>query len=553
LVAFFTSDFFASGSGGSRRGQPDLGSINGQPIDQSDYLEAWKEVRIATYLHTGKWPGNDESSSHRMENETISRVFVLRKLKDMDIRASDKAAAFMVQQDLRDVPYATLEKDLLQPNNLTIADYERYVRHESSLRQLISAATVTARLVSPDEAEGLWRKENQEVVGQAACFWTTNYLSKVVLTNGAIETFYTNRMPVYRLPERLILSFVEFNASNYLTEADASLAKHTNLTEIITEVYQARVRTGTNAWTDDNGAPLSEAAAKDKIREEFRTSEALLAARRAATDFGNELIGRPDPNRATNLEYVASLKNLAVRFTNPFDNRTNGLDEIETNEVVTARSEDAPRQSVRDIVREKAFTLTDDRAVLFNPIPGKRAVYVIARKGKVPSEMQPLDRIREKVTSDYKNFMAFMQAREAGMAFQGAVTNGLAQKKSFEELAAASHALLVDVPPFSSTTRSLPNADPRFNLRQLQGMADDLEVGKTTPFTSVPPLEGGYVFYAKARPPMDATKLKAELPDFINQLRVYRQNEAFQQWFRKQAEQARLSGPKRETSINSQN
>jgi len=552
LVALFTSPSGGSG-GGPRRGQPDLGSINGQPIDQAEYLEAWKEVRIATYLHTGKWPGNDESSSRRMENETISRVFVLRKLKDMDIRASDKAAAFMVQQDLRDVPYATLEKDLLQPNNLTIADYERYVRHESSLRQLISAATVTARLVSPDEAEGLWRKENQEVVGQAACFWTTNYLSKVVLTNGAIETFYTNRMPVYRLPERLILSFVEFNASNYLTEADASLAKHTNLNDVVSEVYQARMRTGTNAWTDDNGAPLSEAAAKDKIREEFRTSEALLAARRAATDFGNELISRPDPNRATNLEYVAALKNLAVRFTNPFDNRTNGLDEIETNEVVTARSEDAPRQSVRDIVREKAFTLTDDRAVLFNPIPGKRAVYVIARKGKVPSEMQPLDRIREKVTSDYKNFMAFMQAREAGMAFQGSVTNGLAQKKSFEELAAAGHGVLVDVPPFSSMTRSLPNADPRFNLRQLQGMADDLEVGKTTPFTSVPPLEGGYVFYAKARPPIDTAKLKAELPEFINQLRVYRQNEAFQQWFRKQAEQARLSGPKRETSINSQN
>src|SRR5262245_50409523 len=89
LVALFTSP---GGPDGARRGQPDLGSINGQPIDQAEYLDAWKEVRIATYLHTGKWPGNDEGSSRRMENETISRVFVLRKLKDMDIRASDKAA-----------------------------------------------------------------------------------------------------------------------------------------------------------------------------------------------------------------------------------------------------------------------------------------------------------------------------------------------------------------------------------------------------------------------------------------------------------------------------
>jgi hypothetical protein len=41
------------------------------------------------------------------------------------------------------------------------------------------------------------------------------------------------------------------------------------------------------------------------------------------------------------------------------------------------------------------------------------------------------------------------------------------------------------------------------------------------------------------------------LPAFVNQLRVSRQNEAFQQWFRKQIELAKVAGPKRETTINS--
>jgi len=34
---------------------------------------------------------------------------------------------------------------------------------------------------------------------------------------------------------------------------------------------------------------------------------------------------------------------------------------------------------------------------------------------------------------------------------------------------------------------------------------------------------------------------------------VYRQNEAFQQWFRKQAELAKVSAPKREATIGAQN
>jgi hypothetical protein len=38
-----------------------------------------------------------------MENETISRVFVLRKLKDMDIRPATRRRR-LVQRDLRDVP-----------------------------------------------------------------------------------------------------------------------------------------------------------------------------------------------------------------------------------------------------------------------------------------------------------------------------------------------------------------------------------------------------------------------------------------------------------------
>jgi len=544
LVALFTNSDLSGSRGGGSRARRDWGSINGRPIEDGEYRDAWNEIRIASYLHSGKWPANDEASSRRMENETISRVFILHKLKEMDIKASEKAVALMVMQDLREVPYSTLA-EILQPNNLTLADYERYVQNETSLRQLIAAATVSARLVNPGEAESIWRKENQELLGQLACFWTSNYLSKVVITNGAVTTFYSNMVNrLYRLPERLTLSYVEFNASNYLADADSKIAKATNLNEIISDFY-SRGRGGTNAWVDTNGVPLAEAAAKDKIREQMRQSEALLAARRAATDFGTELINRPDPNQITNLAFLAAQRQFAVHFTKPFDSGTNGLEEFDQEEVGLSRSDEGPRQTLRGVVRAKAFSLTDVRPVLFNPIPGKQAVYIIARRGRVPSEIQPLDKILDKVTADYRSRMAFELSRRAGLAFHTNLTNGLTMKKSFEELCVAEKVPILELPPFSPVTQSLTNIDPRINLRELQELTHRLELGSVLPFIQ-PGMEGGYIFYAKARPPVDTTKLAAELPEFVNRLRVFRQNEAFQQWFHKQAEQARLAAPKHE-------
>ena len=119
MVVFFTD----TDLGGGSSSREDLGSIGGRPITHPEYLDAWNEVRLAQFLYTSKWPANDEASSRRLESETISRVFLTQKLKEMDVKASDKAVALMIQEQLRDYPYASLEKEILQPNGLGITDY----------------------------------------------------------------------------------------------------------------------------------------------------------------------------------------------------------------------------------------------------------------------------------------------------------------------------------------------------------------------------------------------------------------------------------------------
>jgi hypothetical protein len=545
MVWFFTSDVSLF-SGPTATG--DFGSINGRPISAAEFFDAKKEVRLSAFLHGGKWPDSDATSESRTDNEAISRVFIVQKLKEMDIKASEKAVAMMVHEQLRDYPYEQFEKEHLKPQGLTLADYDRLVRNESAIRQLVATASVSARLVQPAEAEGLWRKENQELSAQLAVFWTSNHLDKVTITNGAIGSFYTNRMALYRLPERLLLSYVEFPASNYTAEAASKIAKLTNLNEIVSDYY-FRGRADTNRWVDTNGAPLSEAAAKEKIKEEFHQNEALLAARRVANEFGNELMNQTNANSVAALDRLAAAKGLAIKATRPFDSRTNGLEEIPDDTNPFTRADDSLPETVRDTIRKEAFALTDERPVLFRPIPGKHAVYVIARRGKVPSEMQPLEKIQDKVTTDYRNFMALELARKAGQSFHTNLTNGLALKKNFADLCAAERVKTIDLPPFSAGTRSLTNLDTRINLRMLQNMAQDLEVGAATLLLPAqPPSEGSYILYAKARPPIDEAKLKTALPEYLAQMRVYRQNEAFQAWFRKQVEQAKVLAPKRETA-----
>ena len=523
----------------------EFGSIDGKPIGQTEFYEAYRETRLQEFFRSGKWPGNEESVNRMLERQAANRVYIIHKLREMNVEASEKAVGLMVQEQLHDYPYDAFVQNFLRPNNLGASDYERFVHHEAAIRQLVATAAVSCRFVNPKEAETLWKKENQEVDTKVALFSPSNYLSKVVITNGAIENFYTNRQGLYRLPERTVISYLAFSASNYLSEADQLIAKRTNINDVVNEYY---FRGGTNAWKDTNGVPLPETEAKSKIREELRLGEARGVARRAAADFGTELMNQPEPNKLSTFEKLAADKKLVVRTTAPFD-RLSGLDEFKDEHLPVTRDEEETTTFTQTL-REKAMALTDEKPVLFNAIPGYNSVYLIARKARIPSELQSFEQVKTKVTEDYKNFFAQDLARKAGQAFHTNLTNGLMLKKSFDEIAKADKVTVIDVPPFSPSTKSLTNIDERINLRLLQNFAGNLEVGQASAF--IP--QAGIIIYVSGRPAIDEKKMATELDEFIGTLRQIRQGEAFNNWFRRQAEKDRLQlPPQRENAVTSAN
>ena len=61
-------------------------------------------------------------------------------------------------------------------------------------------------------------------------------------------------------------------------------------------------------------------------------------------------------------------------------------------------------------------------------------VYVLGLKKRLPSELPPLESIREKVSEDYRKNQALTLARTAGQSFHGTLTNQLAQSKAFHAI-----------------------------------------------------------------------------------------------------------------------
>jgi len=107
------------------------------------------------------------------------------------------------------------------------------------------------------------------------------------------------------------------------------------------------------------------------------------------------------------------------------------------------------------------------------------------------------------------------------------------------------------VPPFSpANADSLTNFSLSINPRMLSSIAAELEIGKASMFLPHP--QGGLTAYLSAKIPVSDDKVKAELPEFIGRLRAYRQGEAFNAWFRRQAEQAKLILPQRDEPSVSQ-
>ncbi len=516
---FWGAKPMGNGNGGGG-GAGDLGSINGKKVTPHAYAEALNEFKLFYLFRYGTWPKANVSDED-MRRETYIRLMLIQKAAELGIHASLDTSAAMANQMLRSlgrdgkpVSMDAFTEQVLKPENLSVSDFENFVRHDIIIQQLVQAMGLPGALVTPQEATSIYEREHQELSAQIVFFSASNYLSAVTVTPENLGKFYTNYLAAYRLPDRVQVSYVAFSLSNFIAQAETELAK-TNLEAQIDSVY---LQYGAKAFPDAK----TPTEAKAKIREMMIRQQALAEARKQANDFASAVFTL-EPARAENLATIAKQKKLTVQTTTPFAAAT-GPEEFTAPEGFT----------------KTAFTLTPDEPFA-NPIAGPDAIYVIALAKQLPSEIPPLAEIQARVTQDYRFQAARQLAVHAGTNFVHTLTSSLAAGKTFAAAAAAAGFPPQTLPPFSLSTRSLPEFEDRAELSQLKQSAFTTPIGHASSFEET--ADGGFVMYVREQLPVDHAVMSADLPKFTADLRRTRENEAFNQWLQAEAGRALRDTP----------
>jgi SurA N-terminal domain len=510
----------------ARRGPTNLGSINGERISEAQYFNAQNEVFLRMFFSTGHWPDEDaRKQGGQVERDTYQWLLMIQEQERFGIRVSDDVAAQKAKGMLSMLQRAgvipspeVFIAQILPANNFKLDDFERFVRHDVGMQELVATVGLDGKLVTPQELRDLYKRENQDVATEAVFFSWSNYLASVTAPPEAISQFYSNRLAVYRLPDRVQVSYVRFDLTNYVAEANQELAAMTNLDLQIEEAYR---QGGTNFLRQAKVESLAEA--KVKLRDEERRRFEKQSAKKKAAEFATPLFDM-EPLRAENLRTLAKEKGLTVQVTAPFDS------EYGPNDL----------QVVGTDFAKKAFALTPEYPFA-GPIDGLDSVYVIAFDKKLPSEIPALDQIRPRVVKDYEHDRAHALAVGAGMAFYPTLTNDLAQGKPFASICLNAKLKPVPVPPVSLSTRALPAVEDQVSLNQYKQLAFTTPIGRPSPFQQTS--DGGLIVFVKEKLPLDEAKMNASLPAFANYVRQNRQSEAFNDWFRKVADKGLRDTP----------
>jgi hypothetical protein len=499
----------------------DYGSIYGHKITPDAYRSAQAGFYFNYWFRSGEWPDkNPNFSGTEMAREIYIRLMLIQKANDLGIYAGDDQVVAAANDMLRSlgrngqaVLLSEFVKQILQPKGLTAGDFESFIRQYLVLQQLQQAIGLTGELITPQEAVTAYQRDHQELSAQIVLFSSSNYLSSVAVTPAAVAQFYTNYLAEYRLPDRVQVSYVAFELTNFLAAAEQKLSK-SNLNEQVEAVYR---QYGASAFPDAK-TPVE---AKAQIRSAMIHQQALSAARQQANEFANAVFNQ-EPVRPENLAAFAKQIGLSAHVTAPFAGKF-GPEEFTAPPGFT----------------KAAFGLTADEPFA-GPIAGPNAVYVLAFGKRLPSEIPPLDQIRERVTQEYQLQEAILLARRAGTNFVRTLT-GMTADRGFASLCVAAGLQPQVLPAFSLSTQELPELGERADLNQLKQAVFTTPVGKTSDFVATS--DGGFIVYVQSRLPIDQAKMNSDLPQYTAALRRERQNEAFNQWVNQEANRQLRSLP----------
>ncbi|MEC9331779.1 MAG: hypothetical protein VX409_05025 [Verrucomicrobiota bacterium] len=541
FVIMFTPDATDTllGRNNQRGQQMNFGELNGEPVTRDQWLSA----RQLSGMIYGRY-GNEY-----MERKIVDTLVEMEMLEKYSIRpttsdALDRLVEQIEMEALRSGIAADQVREVYQ--SMSKQDESRMLlfhKHLIGTQQLRQLAGMADGLVSEKEAEIQYREENEEYEAEAVILSHTNYLALVQMDDNALKNYYTNSLSKYRISESRQLSYVTFQPTNFLTQAEAKYLKLSDLDKrsLLTSCWPS-----VTGITNQIGATVSDLAkyvvtvqtnefegmkiedATGQIREKLFTTPvglkaglAVVEAYSAGVDFQQSLQTTYAAKPALDtLEKVALLQNIEVKTTPPLGRDIPFVPGLQN------------RVEPSDV-----FALSETNALIVGASALSSAAnadpfFIASLKKIMPARDRSFAEAKSLVSEDYKKAESIKLLKEAGDKMQQSINN----EKSLADIAKENNFKVIKIGPFASSGGSIEGLDQPGLSEDVRTQVLGLELGATSELITsstdndVTDHEVAFVVKLNEKLPVSKEAYEKDFPAYLKQTRARSAAAGYNSW-----------------------
>ena len=527
------------GRNNQRGQQVDFGELNGKPVTRDQWLSA-RQISGMIY---GRY-GNEY-----MERKIVDTLVEMEMLDEYSINpTTSDALDRLIEQIEMEALRSGVAGDQIRNvyKSMSKQDESRMLRFHKHLigtQQLRQLAGMADGFISKKEAEIQFREENEKYEAEAVILSHTNYLPSVEIDDNSLKAYYTNSLSKYRISESRQLSYVTFQPSNFLAQAEA---KYLELSD------SDKVALLSNCWPSDNSitnqvdASVSDLAkhvisvqtnefngmkadeAATQIRKKLFTTPvglkaglAVVEAYSAGVDFQQSLQTTYAAKPALDtLEKVALLQNIEVKTTPPLNRDIPFVPGLQN------------RVSPSDV-----FTLSETNALIVGASALSSAAnadpfFIASLKKIMPARDRSFAEAKSLVSEDYKKAESIKLLKEAGDKMRQSIND----EKSLSAVANENKFKVLKLGPFDSAGGSIEGLDQPGLSEDIRTQVLGLEIGATseliTSSTDNDVTDHEVVFVVKLNGKISVSKEEYEkdFPAYLKQARARSASAGYNSW-----------------------